>query len=192
MNRRISPLVAVLAIMSLIMGATVVGASTGLIIQGPEDRPVAPPPLLAPPDRYSYTPIAPGNLIVPPDGRPVAQLSVPNNFETVSVNFLPDTVSPETKDTVAFQILSSIRYEGTGGRILVTTSRPSETAMTTPLNLGSEVTLANGATAWAARFTGPGEYPNRVTQTKNGLVILVAGALPLEKLQELAANVIMR
>lgn len=106
---------------------------------------------------------------------------------------------------VAFAILASIKYALPAGEVLVTTTKPSVAVTHYKLDLGSqEITLANGLAAWVSQ---PDEYsggnlvtaadkalyfPNRVIWAQGDLLITVASPLPLERVQELAAEVVMK
>ena len=183
----------------LLLGVAVLTAATSAIaapilrVRDPQagERPQAPPPLLAPPGSAGYAPVRLDQAIGAPDGRPVAQLaSVEDEFERVSVNFPPAVVTNQ-EGSVSFGILSSVRYERPLGGLLVTTARPSLAASSSPLNLGTgEITLANGATAWASANM-PGEFPNRIVRVEGDLLITIASGLPLEALRTFAERVVV-
>jgi hypothetical protein len=126
-----------------------------------------------------------------PDGRPIARLeTLPAGLPNVGLN-LPNAAEPGA-DQIAYVVLTSVRYTGpSGGRVVVTTAKPSAAASSLSAVFGDKtVTLADGTTAYV-KVGLPGENPNRVVQVRDGLIITVAGTLPADRLQELMTQVIV-
>ncbi|HET90311.1 MAG TPA: hypothetical protein ENN99_06185 [Chloroflexi bacterium] len=192
-----------LSLLSLILllglGAVVVRAS-GLFtaVQDPERlaRPVAPIPLLAPPSSEGYEQLPADVVDTPisaPDDRPVAYLAQPPSglAQSLAVNF-PNTDDWSSSDSVEFFVLASVRYSGSGHIILVTTARPSPEAARESWVLGDEtIQLADGSLAWISTDK-PGETPNRLVIVKDDLIITVASDLPIETIQELASQIVVK
>ena len=187
---------AALAVGGLVLAAAGGAGATGAInVLNPETRSsesVVVPPLLAPPGESGYLPVPANAPIAAPDRRPVAQLKeVPDDLANVAANF-PFGVTVGDADRIAFRVLASVRYEGTAGRVLVTTADPSPAALERQLLLGSQtVQLADGSMAWIT--TGmPRPAPNRVVSVRDGLIITGAGDVPIERLQALVENIVVR
>ena len=159
--------------------------------------------------------IAVSSLTIPPSGaviyvegvarrmelpidHPTAMLSeeATQSFESVSTYFVDDKVLAEEQLAsdfrTSFAVLSSIKYSTANVEFLVTTTKPSRVSPDQHLLLGTqEVTLTNGVTAWATSYKH-GEYPNRVIFVHNDLLVTVAGSIPLNDVQMLAADVVIR
>jgi len=187
-------------ILLLGLGAVVVRAS-GLFIavQDPERlaRPVAPIPLLAPPSSEGYEQLPAGVVdtsISAPDDRPVAYLAQPPSGldQSLAVNF-PNINDWSSSDSVEFFVLASVRYSGSGHTVLVTTARPSPEAARESWVLGDEtIRLADGSLAWVSTDK-PGETPNRLVMVnEDDLIITVASDLPIETIQELASQIVVK
>jgi hypothetical protein len=194
--RRITSFVAFLTLF-LAVGSV---AATGVLnVRNPEaagGAPAIPPPLLAPPGQEgAYTPRPGAQPIAAPDARPVAQLAAPvADLPNLAVSFPVSEAQAagEGAARVAFEVLASVQYTGSGGRVLVTTARPSPAALQQPLGLGNKtIRLANGTTAWVTEGSRA-DLPNRVVFTVDDLIITVAGDLPLARLVALAAEVVMK
>lgn len=148
-------------------------------------------PQLLPGSREVYAPHERGQKVARRDGRAVAQLgTLPDDLRALRVWMLdqPKTAGP---DTVAFTVLSSLEYTVGNHRVFVTTTRPSAAATQQKLNLGNEpVGLANGTTGYAT--TGiPGAATNQIVFAQDGLIITIAGDLPLSALKGLANRVVV-
>lgn len=126
---------------------------------------------------------------------------VPNPAETPA-EALTDVPAP---DRVRFTIFATLKYTLPEGEVLVSTTRPSDTATEHKFYLGDQaITLANGTPAWASTVvlyssdilvtTANKElyFPNQVIWAQGDLLITVASPLPMERLQELAAQVVMK
>ncbi|MGI0016969.1 MAG: hypothetical protein ACREBU_26400, partial [Nitrososphaera sp.] len=155
--------------------------------------PAVVPPLLAPPSGEGYKPQAVMNKITASDGRPVAQLDSPpaNLAQAISVN-LPDRPGNRAiaDSDVYYEVLSSIKYEGNGHVLLVTTARPSPAAAQQLTAFGDQtIQLTNGKTAWIT-MNLPGDVPNRVVFVEDDLIITVVSDLPIQEVQVLATQVI--
>lgn len=148
-------------------------------------------PQLLPGSRAVYAPHELGQQVARRDGHAVAQLgTLPDDLRALRVWMLdqPQTAGP---DTVAFTVLSSLEYTVGKHRVFVTTTRPSAAAAQQKLNLGSDpVGLANGTTAYASSGI-PGAAPNQLVFVQEGLIITIAGDLPLSALKGLANRVVV-
>lgn len=175
-------------------------ASGAINVRAPEDRrpvgaaeaPLIKPPSLAPPPaQATYVPHPAVARVAAPDGRPVAQLPAPPAaLPEVAVSLPPRAAAPAGQ--VAYAVLASVRYAGGGHRMLVTTATLSPAAAERPAVLGSKtVRLADGTTAYATVGL-PGEMPNQVVQVRDDLIVTVGGDLPLEQLEALMAQVVVR
>jgi len=122
---------------------------------------------------------------------PVAQLEkVPAGVQSVYVTHYPQ--APEPTNGVTFKILTSIKQTINGKAVYITTARPNGVAKQRPLALGNNtVTLRNGTTAYTIT-NGPNDTPNAVTWAQDDLIITVAGGLPINQLQDLAAQVVLK
>jgi hypothetical protein len=108
----------------------------------------------------------------------------------VMVWFPPQgTLSP---DVEAFRILASIRYSGTEGSILVTTTRPSEAAAERTLLIGHRIDLPDGTPAWSQQGLPHQGKSNVVVFHHEGLLVSVIGDLSVQELAQLAAEVRQR
>jgi hypothetical protein len=193
----------VFAVVSLlIIGAGVIVIASGII------NPVSPSNLeevqkavlasaitVPPPGLVAYTAVHEGE-ITSPDGRPVAMLNDNSArlFEEISVYFSDNnTTSVDSQpEAITFLILSSVKYSVNNNDTLVTTTQPSHAISTRSVLLGArEVELSNGVTAWATEFTHD-EFPNRVIFLDDNLLITVASVLPIEEVQRLATDVIVK
>jgi len=152
------------------------------------------PPLLAPPSDEGYVPQPGTAKVSAPDDRSVAQLgNVPADLaQAVSADF-PDLT---TKDALAdsdtyYEILSSIRYEGNGHTVLVTTARPSPAAAQQAAVYGDRsIELKDGTVAWLTVGL-PGDLPNRIVFPKGDLIITIVSDLPHTDLENLAADIVV-
>lgn len=140
--------------------------------------------------------------ITAPDGRVVARLSsVPSALsQSVAATFPPCAVPSRAPsvpqapaaERIAFQILSVIQYQGSEGAVFVTTARPSTAALGQGLDLGNPAgALPDGSSAWTIQVAGDSPQ-NHVRWLKDGLIITVAGDLPVDRLKALAANVVVK
>lgn len=116
------------------------------------------------------------------------------------------TLEEYTNDEISFGILSTLKYTLPDGDVLVSTGLPNPRMLQHKLYLGQQaITLANGTPAWASKMEEEYEgiglvtaahkdlyFPNRVTFVQGDLLITVASALPMERVQELAAEVVLK
>lgn len=188
-------LLALLLILGL--AAVAVRAYGGLLVQHPEERSAAPvPPLLAPPGSEGYEQLPTNAVDISksvPDDRPVAYLAQqPSGLtQAMAVNF-PDIIDWSSPDSVEFSVLASVRYSGSGHIVLVTTARPSPEAARLPWVLGDgTIQLADGSSAWVST-NQPGETPNRLVMLRDDLIITVASDLPIETVQELVSQIVVK
>ncbi len=172
--------------------AVVSAAQSGPInVRNPEIRAkdlAPPPPMLIPPANVVYTPASQGVPVRATGGRPVAQFgSIPAGFRLDAYHLPPSgTVSA---DKVAYTILSSVRYKAGDATVLLTATRPTAAAAQRPNYLGNQtVRLADGSAAWTKTNSGA-EFSNSVVMVKSGLIITIAGNLPIDQLNALATRV---
>jgi len=188
------------AVIAALILATTAAASGILTVRDPAaaatgrgSDPGIPVPRLLPGGQPVYAPHEPGQLVAHRDGRRVAQLaSPPVELQALRVWMLdqPTTVAP---DAVAFTVLSSLEYTlGNKQHVLVTTAQPSAAATQRALSLGNDaVPLPNGVTGWLT--TGiPGQEPNQIAFAQDGLIVTLAGDVPVGLLRGLAAQVVVR
>ena len=197
LSRLLSPLAIVLAI--TIVWAGLAGASGLINAINPEfaREPAMVPPLLAPPPGEKYELLQAGTArITAPDHRSIAQLPAPlaSLGQSISVN-LPDSANNVTSGVASsdiyYDVLASIKYEGDGHVLLVTTTRPSLAAAQKPTAYGDQTTtLKNGVTAWLTTKL-PGDMPNRVVFLQGDLVITLVSNLPVDELESLALHVVI-
>jgi hypothetical protein len=185
-----------LAVLLALATAMIVAQASGVFIsvENPEEisltSAVPVPPLLAPPSG-DYVRVADVSTSAP-DDRPVACLvEPPQEFAlSVEVNF-PDIGNRSSSGDVAFFVLASVRYAGSGHTILVTTAELSPEAAKQPWVLGNEtVRLDDGTRAWQT-IDQPGDTPNRLVLLKDDLIITIASDLAVEKIQELALQIVV-
>lgn len=173
---------------------------------------------LPPLEIINFTEVAP-QRVVAPDARPFAVLNeaTTQSAEVVLVSFgadydvaqhrlVSDTGEPLPDDQGAFTILATIKYQLPKGVVLVSTTRPSNAATKHKLYLGNQaITLANGTPAWTTMVETANSdgtllteanqelyFPNQIIWVQGDLLITVASPLPLERVQELAAQVVMK
>lgn len=182
-NHKISAFLA--ALIFLFILTTAATASNFLAVLNPETvkAPSIVPPLLAPPPASEYT-VYHGDLqIKSPDGRPIAQFSTPptNLAQSISIN-LPEVLAIGDSNTVSYSILASVKYEGNGQKLLLTTARPSPIAAQQPTAFGNQtIQLRNGTVAWATNDM-PGSFQARSSFFARGL------SLPLPVTCQLATS----
>lgn len=167
--------------------ASALGSAPRQAAAAPTEPPAAVPPLVIPGDE-AYAERQPGETITAPDGRPVAQLDNPSAdvARSVSVN-LPEN-TPVPAGDFGFQVLSSIRYSGTSGNLLVSTSRASAAAQGGYSLGGKQVQLPSGGAAWFSDGI-PGEYPSQVVWEHDGVIVTVASDLAPDQLMGLLNKV---
>ncbi len=163
-------------------------------------------PLMLVPGSVQYAPLTAYTPIVSPHGELVAQLGpMPQDLAQSVGGVFPSSdapvnaprrapSTPRSPDLVGinFAIVSVIRYEGSGGTVYVSTGRPSAAALSRELGLGSQsYRLPNGSTAWTTQSMDPASL-NQVRWLDKGRVITVAGSLSLDRLEAIAADVVVR
>lgn len=186
-----------LVFMVILLSLVATTVASGVInVRNPETvkkGPVIAPPPLIPPSQKNYANLQSDKAIAALDDRPVAQLAKPpaSITQAIATNF-PDIRPEQDATTVSYAILASVRYTGNGHTVFVTTARPSPAAARETTVFGNQtVRLADGSTAWVS--TGiPGDIPNQVVLVKDNLIITVAGDLPLDDLQTLAGDIVIK
>jgi hypothetical protein len=134
------------------------------------------------------------STITAPDGRPVAQLTLqPANLAQELLVSLPEgSEKTEPESETYYEVLASIQYIGKEQAVVVSTARPSPTAAKQANALGDKtVKLADGKTAWIIEESPIMNMPNRVVWVEDGLIITVAGNLPIDELMKLATDVVI-
>ena len=187
-----------IAIAVLVPFATsVVGSGAmNLFSQGSKIAPIVPPQLI-PPEETGYVTRQPGSSVTAYDGRPVAQFAMtPADLSQTFAVRVPEIRSidpqiPEYLNGISYTILATLRYTGNGHTVLVTTARPSAAAAQKETYIGDLVTLSNGSMAWV-RTRVPGKFPNQVILVHDDLIITIAGDFPINVLQELATQVVLK
>lgn len=165
--------------------------------------PVLVGPLLMP-DVPDCTPHPTSAAVVPPDSRRVGRLSpVPAGLtQTVSVTFPPcdvPKVAPMSQtppsEQVSFRVLSQVQYSGSEGTLTVVTAVPSSAAISDGLNLGNRAgNLPDGTPLWSMQFANDGtNFPvNHIEWFEGGHIVELASDMPLDSLESLAANVVVK
>lgn len=170
---------------------------------------------LPPMDTILFTKVAPENIQAP-DARPLAvfNAAIAKTVQGVAASFTGeyDPTQPmvlrgtqdrgsltdyeRTHGLIAFSILATLKYTFPEGVVLLTTTQPSAGALKYDIYMGrQEMLLANGILAWGGVYdsnTKPA-FSNRLLWTQGNLILTLASDdLPLERLQELAAEVVMK
>jgi hypothetical protein len=156
--------------------------------------PGGPPPLVLPPDAQ-YNTLQPNEKPANPTGRPIAQLSViPADLEgSIAEEVNRHAGQPgdptDAPGAIAYQVLSSVRYQGNGHTVYVTTARASRAAEAQGISLGNtEVTLSNGSVAYVSKLPGT---QSQVVWRKDGVLITVAGDVASDELVTVASGVVL-
>lgn len=177
----------------LILG-TVIGASGVINIissdSGRSPETTLAPLLIAPESAYSEMPVH--QTITAPDDRIFAQFNeIPTGFgESISVSFPQQNSSEVPVDEFSFKIISSIRYTGEKGWVIITVAQPSSYAATQGFVLGNkEITLPNGEKAWATNDQNTRDL-NQVAFVQDDLIISVAGSLSVSEIQGLTTGIV--
>lgn len=196
MNTASKKLMLVGALAGLTLAAFIAGsvaAAAGQVsVQRPETIsgtvPIVPP--LAPPaGAAQYAVHAIGQRVVHPDGRTIAQLAPAPSWLSELASWTPQQRQASPGD-IAYQFLSTVRYSGNGHTVVVSTVRPSTAAAAAQTLLGDHtVELADGSAAWVKEGL-PGALPTRVATIRAGLIVAVAGDLPLAELVKLSGQVV--
>jgi predicted metalloprotease with PDZ domain len=88
-----------------------------------------------------------------------------------------------------YDVLGVVRYEGTSGTVYVLTVRPSAGVLSRGLDLGMPLGTRSDSASLSV-WRSPGESPSATVQYfRNGLIIQIAGDLPIEQLKALADTV---
>lgn len=182
-----------------LVGAVILVSTTGADDAPAPDPQVGAGPLLVPEREANYVPVQVAAGIVAPDGRPIAQLSDASKEFGQAELSLPGGVVYDPQPSYApndqyIEILSSVRYNGNGPTVTITTSRLSPAAYAAVDQLGEyKMTLPDGSTAWFTSWEPTtSSTPNQLTFERNGLLISVFSDQPESALKSLAARVVMR
>jgi len=199
MSRKFTLLGLLAAVAAALILATTAAASGVLTVRDPAaaagrgSNPGIPAPRLLPGSQAAYTPHELGQPVAHRDGRRVAQLATPPADVQALRAWMLDQPTAVAPDTVAFTVLASLEYTlGNQQHVLVTTAQPSAAASQRALSLGNDaVPLPQGVTGWLT--TGiPGQEPNQIAFAQDGLIITLAGDVPVGVLRGLAAQVVVR
>lgn len=123
--------------------------------------------------------------------KPIARLSNTDSVQNMSIREadIPEFTDP---DAVSFLVFYTIRYELNDGTVYLSTSTPSPAALEKNLGFGGEVAhLENGLEVWLDANIDSDVTPNAVSFIDDDLIITLAGNVSLERLQELAAQVVI-
>jgi hypothetical protein len=93
-------------------------------------------------------------------------------------------------DRVSWRIVSVVEYRGSEGIVLVSTVQPSPAALRPGLNLGSPLgTLPDGTETFTMIS---GDFRHQIRWFRDGHIVAITSDLPLERLEALAADVVLR
>ncbi|NJM66389.1 MAG: hypothetical protein HC851_12395 [Acaryochloris sp. RU_4_1] len=139
------------------------------------------------------------------DGDPAAQLTnpPPELAQQISVWSPPADSEPISPDAIAFEFVSSVRYQGSGGVVVITTLRPNENAANVKILSRKEDKLSNGKSINVVEdckklskgaepescAVPDNSTPNEVLFIQEGLVISVEGSLSIPEVKKLAAEI---
>jgi hypothetical protein len=156
----------------------------------------------------TYSPITQGQKIAGLDGDLAAQLTTPppelaQQISVWSPPSPPLNAEPDPPDAIAFEIVSSVRYQGPGGLVVITTLRPNENAANVKILSTKEDKLGNGKAINIVedckKLPGGAEpeacvspdspTPNQVLFIQQGLIIEVASSLSIPEVKKFAAQV---
>jgi hypothetical protein len=188
---------AILATVIVLSLGVAIGASGIINIVAPtsdESQEAFLSPLLVPPDS-AYSEIPAEQPITAPDDRLFAQLDqVPAGFEQVVLASFPQlNITEDANNRVSFAIISSIKYSGEKGWIVISVAKPSSTASSKGFLLGDqEIVLSNGTKAWATNDENDNEYDNDINQVaflQDDLIISVISSLPVSEIQGLTSQI---
>lgn len=93
---------------------------------------------------------------------------------------------------IDFRILTEVRYQGSGGTVYVSVTMTSAAALSWGLRLGNtQQTLPDGTTAWVMSGL-KGSASSQIRWLRNGLIVTIAGDVPIYRLTALAASVTLK
>jgi hypothetical protein len=152
-----------------------------------------------------YSPLAQGQKVIGLDGDLAAQLTAPppELSQQISAWSPPQNTEPDPPDAVAFEFVSSVRYQGAGGVVVITTLRPNVNAANVKILSTKEDKLSNGSVVnitedckKLAKGSEPESCsspddptPNEVVFFKQGLIIAVESNLSIPELKKLSSGV---
>lgn len=160
-------------------------------LQPDEIPPVILVPLLIAPTEESEYLEYPIDLPLESTAKPMARLS---KIESVQNMWVREADKPEFTDpeAISFLVYYTIRYQLHDGTVYLSTSSPSPAALEKTLGFGGEVAhLDNGLEVWLDANIDSDITPNAVSFIDGDLIITLAGDLSMERLQDLAAQVIV-
>jgi hypothetical protein len=160
-------------------------------LQPGEIPPVILVPLLIAPTEESEYLEHPVDLSLESTAKPIARLS---KIESVQNMWVREADKPEFTDpeAISFLVYYTIRYQLNDGTVYLSTSTPSPVALEKNLGFGGEVAhLDNGLEVWLDANIDSDVTPNTVSFIDDDLIITLAGDLSMERLQELAAQVVI-
>jgi hypothetical protein len=152
-----------------------------------------------------YTPLAQGQKVVGLDGDLAAQFATPppELSQQISVWSPPSNAEPDPPDAVAFEFVSSVRYQGSSGMVVITTLRPNANAADVKILSRKEEKLSNGNAVNViedckklAKGAEPescaspdNPTPNQVIFINQGLIISVESSLSIPEVKKLASSI---
>ena len=157
------------------------------------DPPGIVPPLLIPPDDagYEQRSLQKSELLSALDGRAVAQLAdIPADLSG-DVGLRLSEIKPVDADQIAYSIIASVRYRGSGKTVFVTTSKASPKAAMQQTSLGNKtMQLDDGTLAWQTVGI-PGAVSNQIVFAKGDLIVTIAGNVAPDELSTLASKIVI-
>jgi hypothetical protein len=94
------------------------------------------------------------------------------------------------EEQVSWRIVSVVEYRGSEGIVLVSTVQPSPAALRPGLNLGSPLGALPDGTQTFTMISG--DFRHQIRWFKDGYIVAITSDLPLERLEGLAADVVLR
>jgi hypothetical protein len=156
----------------------------------------------------TYSPIVQGQKISGLDGDLAAQLTSPpaelaQQISVWSPPSPPPNAEPDPPDAIAFEFVSSVRYQGSGGTVVITTLRPNANAANVKILSRKEDKLGNGKAVnivedckKLAKGAEPescaspdSPTPNQVIFIQQGLIVSVESSLSIPEVKKLAAQI---
>lgn len=137
--------------------------------------------------------------VLPPNSLRVAQFqTVPADFsQSVAATFPPCTVSPPPPGAVPaprqpanlawenVTVISAVQYVGDAGTVTVTTARATAEGMSRGLYLGNaDGLLSDGTPLWV--------LGHEVRWVKHGLIVNLSGDASIDRLNQLAGDIVVR
>ncbi|MDP9371342.1 MAG: hypothetical protein M3Q65_02570, partial [Chloroflexota bacterium] len=187
--------VAALLVLAVVVTGTAVTGSSVVRVYRPEDpasgNPPLAVPLLPPPDRVTYQAADPAE-VARESGRALAYLPQPpaGLDEIVEVGLLPASREPDS-GAVGLRIHALVRYRGEHTLLIVVDEPSAALARQHEIMLGDRtIRLADGREAWS-EIRPNWRESSTVAFVVDRYVVVVASDLPLETVEQLAAQVVL-